>query len=468
MLEYQHCRINFRRSPAMIPAFLLAVLALAAFPAQTDAGDKALIVGVGTYSTGESLPGIDLDVKIARNIAKLLGIPDSGIKVLWNEDATVANFIKQAETWLRTGVSADDRVFVYFSGHGGWQPDQSGDEADQRDEFLCFYDTGLLDDDINVLLRTIPSRTVIYFADACHSGTSTRSFWSIPALSVKKTWAKYWDGRKMSLHRGFQAVETPKAEPNFIGLAAAGDNQRAQASEKGSVFTLAVFQALQGTRGRGADMTYLALRESSNEYISEWIKAARSQNIRVPIFNPVLTGDSTRYGNSVFKEARPPRVRLVWDFFKKLVKKVGGNLGVTANGSVFSIKRKDALKLTLSLPASGYLNILNIDANDVATVLFPNHVHSKNYVEAGSFTLPTSAMNFELQTVAPAGDTMVAVFLSKKNINFYEAGIRDKSHFAGLSPYSLDESSKFAVVETSPSRPSRTDWAGLIVVKVAD
>jgi hypothetical protein len=46
-------------------------------------------------------------------------------------------------------------LIVWYSGHGTYVKDRSGDEADGYDEALCLYDGNLVDDDLNYILRTI-------------------------------------------------------------------------------------------------------------------------------------------------------------------------------------------------------------------------------------------------------------------------------------------------------------------------
>ena len=138
---------------------LAKVLAAAALAAATASAEpRALILGVSQYKKPiPSLPGIDKDVANMRQIAELMGFGPSQIRVLTNSEVTVANIRLQFQQFL-SQAGPEDRVLIYFSGHGAWVPDISGDEADGRDEIWVTAETTvnaknelenyLLDDDV--------------------------------------------------------------------------------------------------------------------------------------------------------------------------------------------------------------------------------------------------------------------------------------------------------------------------------
>lgn len=80
---------------------------------------------------------------------------------------------------LREGIEAtpEDGLFLFFySGHGGQERlgGKEPDGSDRDDEFLCLYDTYMLDDEIWDIVSTCKGRVFLYF-DACHSATLYRS-----------------------------------------------------------------------------------------------------------------------------------------------------------------------------------------------------------------------------------------------------------------------------------------------------
>mmetsp|Transcript_21322 Transcript_21322/g.46586 ORF Transcript_21322/g.46586 Transcript_21322/m.46586 type:complete len:296 (-) Transcript_21322:966-1853(-) len=85
------------------------------------------------------------------------------------------NILDWIETYLMANVCEGDRLFFYFSGHGGTQKQaKKGDEADGKDEFLVATDRKVILDDVlnKLLVRPLPKgATLLALVDACHSGT---------------------------------------------------------------------------------------------------------------------------------------------------------------------------------------------------------------------------------------------------------------------------------------------------------
>ena len=141
-----------------------------------------------------------------------------GIKIFTNETATKANMQDAITNWLPSISRPGDTVVIYFSGHTGQLPDESGDEADGQDEFLVPHDifgptqfkameklydekklsdhdrkdfealrsvveelgpdaglklieaTAVTDDQMARWVQRLDGRQVIFISDSCHSG----------------------------------------------------------------------------------------------------------------------------------------------------------------------------------------------------------------------------------------------------------------------------------------------------------
>ncbi len=137
----------------------------------------AVVIGISEYSnpTIKNLSYADRD---ARDFAEFLkssaggGFEPDRMKILLNKDATMQN-VKQALFNFLRGTVEKDLVVIYFAGHGAPEP------ANPANNYLLTYDTDPLSLettafpmwDINTaLMRYIPSRHVVVFTDACHSG----------------------------------------------------------------------------------------------------------------------------------------------------------------------------------------------------------------------------------------------------------------------------------------------------------
>lgn len=124
-------------------------------------------------------PGCKLDTsRIHDLLQKSYGY--NGI-LLQSQQATKAAVVEAIRN--ASGALPKDGLFIlYYSGHGG-QEDlseafggklQEPEGADEMDEYLCLYDTYLLDDEIWKLLTEFKCRVFLVF-DACHSQTMFRS-----------------------------------------------------------------------------------------------------------------------------------------------------------------------------------------------------------------------------------------------------------------------------------------------------
>lgn len=67
------------------------------------------------------------------------------VKLFTNEQATKANMQQAITEWLPSVSRPGDTVVIYFSGHTGQMPDESGDETDGKDEFIVPHDIFGLD-----------------------------------------------------------------------------------------------------------------------------------------------------------------------------------------------------------------------------------------------------------------------------------------------------------------------------------
>jgi hypothetical protein len=136
----------------------------------------ALCIGINDYpGTGSDLSGCVNDAQDWTAALKARGF---SVSQLIDKQATRKAMLAGVQQLIAAGKTGDNLVITY-SGHGTWQPDDSGDEPDGRDEALCPYDIdsegALLDDDIHELfLQRAPGVRIILISDSCHSGSVTR------------------------------------------------------------------------------------------------------------------------------------------------------------------------------------------------------------------------------------------------------------------------------------------------------
>jgi hypothetical protein len=404
------------------------------------AEQRALLVGVGKYSApGNDLPGIDLDVNRMRDTLNVMGFDDSQIHTLLDQEATAANVISEVSGWLTEGVQPNDRVVFYFSGHGSHVPDFDGDEPDGVDEVLVTHDVrrarvegrstlvGVVkDDEFNALLSAIPSQNILTIVDACHSGTSTRSFnLDDKSLASDPVFAKsfMYEGMpvrtKVARSRGVDIIAADESsDVNFVSISAADDDEKAIGTSKGGIFTIGLSNAIIEAAKTGNSITLTALRDQASAYIQSKLVGDR-------IHHPQVTGNS-RLANGALQIVPladgngPNQKRLL-----ELVGEQSSELALKATKTIYVID--DPVELSMRIPAGGgYLNVVTVDAQDNATVLFPNQFQLDNAVSAGAFSIPTETMAFELPASEPLGPTLVAAFVTQDPINFHEQAIEGR------------------------------------------
>jgi hypothetical protein len=115
--------------------------------------------------------GCELDVDNMERILKPIGYY---VRILKTKEATRDKILSALYRAADTTAAGDIFVF-YYSGHGGQQPDVSGDELDGKDETLIAYDREVIDDKIHeALMRFKAGVRIVMISDSCNSGSNYR------------------------------------------------------------------------------------------------------------------------------------------------------------------------------------------------------------------------------------------------------------------------------------------------------
>ncbi|MGE4298014.1 MAG: caspase family protein [Desulfovibrionaceae bacterium] len=441
------------RRPFSLLSALLLLLPLLGPPDAALAENRALIVGIGKYAIpSANLPGIEKDIRMMRDVATMLGYKPEQIMVLQDDKATLAGLRQTITQWLVDGVTPDDQVLFYFSGHGSQVADDNGDEADQADEVLVTHDVrhekGTLthvyrDDDFGALLASIPAKRAYVLIDACHSGTATRGVGG-------KTFPKFlsYPGMPRGKTRGFtEGVRKGVAPPaTHVALCAAQDDQQAQASDQGSFFTLGVLEAVKRAANTGEPITMRELLAETTQYIDTSL-----DNPSIA-FRPVLSGASTLMTSNLFvskgEGQKPAQLEKGW--WEKLEELAdGASYAIPVRANKYLFKIGDALSVTCRIRKAGYLNIVNISPGEsTPTVLFPNTFHPDNRVQAGqTVSIPDRGDRFALKATPPVGKSLIVALHTDYPLNFHQDGYGD-GLFRDLS---VTSTRGFAVIEQAPT-----------------
>lgn len=421
---------------------LAAAISALMLPVAAQAADKALVIGVGKHIhvPANDLPGIDLDVDMARDLASMMGFDN--VVQLRDRQATLDN-VRKALAGLAQGTGASDRVLIYFSGHGMQVPDDNGDEADKMDEALVLSDVRaesgrvagvLLDDEFDKLLARIPAAQVTVLIDACHSGTATKAFTLArsrvdvassrglgPGVTeMYEKSIKYADiaGRPAVSSRAYGVAAKPEmGGGNVVAVSAAADHQYARATSKGSLFTLGLNQAMSDAKAaQSGNLTLKTMHEVATRFIAEHAKPEQ-------VHNPQITGNVTLAERPVKLAATTEGGGPNWRDAEEVVRR-GAPLKISLNSRAH--REGEKLLVAVDVPSEGYLNVLSIGPDDVPVVLFPNGFNQDNRVSPGQLTLPTPQMTFDLEARKPFGVSMVVAFLTKEPINLYQSAEGDR------------------------------------------
>jgi len=415
------------------------IITLLAF-ANTSLADRALLIGVGKYANSAyDLNGIDLDIQTARTLMLQMGIPAKNIKILQNSEATLKNTLQTIENWLIKDTKKNERVIFYFSGHGTQIDDINHDEIDGADEVLALHDfswvataTGkarvkgvLVDDQLNALLNKIPSQQIFVLVDACNSGTVTksiqlRSATMFPAKATSMGQVKYltYPGMPQTRSTAGHAVSILEdTTNNVVALSATRDHEKATATENGSIFTQALQESInKAIRTQTNRINFAELAVETTSFIKANI-VDKSQH-----FHPQITGNEKLAQHPWVLTQVQVQAGPVWQALETLMNKSRQTFNISAQRDTFMIN--DFMDMTLDIPWSGYLNIIEVGEDDQPTILFPNQHKSINQVKKGQMNFPPldAMWGFQANKI---GRSLTVAFLSTHPINLYQLASKE-------------------------------------------
>lgn len=454
---------------------LLALLLLTLCAVAAQAEDRALLIGVGQYrdrGMGADLPGIELDIGVMKEVAEHLGFRPAATRVLLHEQATLAAVRQALQQWLVEGTSATDRVLLYYSGHGTQLPDEDGDEDDGLDEAWALHDMApahrqgratldgvLLDDELAETLARIPSRQVVVLVDACHSGTSTRSFLGgLPRLGAQQAVGKFY---RVPQGEAAPAVAPRRQLPGsdkHLAISAARDAEQSLATERGSVFTMALREAIHARREKGQ----VSMRELWHE-ATTFIATRLDGTLR---FHPQLDGNLAMADVPV---PLPPLAGGEGAAWRKLQQLAAGAGGVSVAFGKARYAEGARMSLEVRTAQPGYLNVVSVGPDGVPLVLFPNAQHRGQRVTAGAVVkLPTPSMKIDFTAGRPFGATLVVAIVTREPVDLHALadGERDEQ---GVLREVVGQLSEMGVQRLQALKPLRTAAgyaAGAAVVRV--
>jgi len=227
-------------------------------PSNAPAHSYAVIVGISAYPKLDAAHQLRFPERDAQSIYTALISPEGGnfkaenVRVLTGAKATLANIRQDIDVWLPSVAQGDDRVVIYFAGHGfifdgkGYLAPYDFDMANPTGSGYPMQELG------DVIGGKIHAKWKILLTDACHSG----------ALSPEDT---------ESLNHGLG-----DASPSLFSLTASRDREVSYESpelEGGhGVFTYYVVKGLEGEADANHDGIVTA--DELAEYVHAQVREA--------------------------------------------------------------------------------------------------------------------------------------------------------------------------------------------------
>lgn len=134
---------------------------------------RALVIGINKYENASPLQYAVNDAQeISETLVSELGFDKNNIICLTDEKATKANILKSYFRFSKDDVEIDDRLFVFFAGHGHTIQGVRGEVG-----FLVPYDANMEDystfirwDELTKNAELIRAKHILFVMDACYGG----------------------------------------------------------------------------------------------------------------------------------------------------------------------------------------------------------------------------------------------------------------------------------------------------------
>jgi S1-C subfamily serine protease/uncharacterized caspase-like protein len=226
----------------------------------------AVIIGINAY---EKWPSLEYAVNDAKSIQKRLKEMGFDTITLLDNNATRENILKVLGDELPKRVQKNDRVIIFFAGHGQTEDLADGSQmgyivpvdSDTRN----IFSTAISMDQVRQFSRRLPAKHVLYLIDACYSGLGLTRSGGIPP----------------SDRDYLNKITTRKAHQM---LTAGGKGEQAHEEERHGVFTKYILEGLDGSADRD-DKGYVTFSDLAS-YVKPKV-TRMTRNSQVPQYGSI-------------------------------------------------------------------------------------------------------------------------------------------------------------------------------------
>ncbi len=240
----------------------------------------AVIIGINNY---EKWPSLEYAVNDAKSMEKKLKSLGFETTTLIDQNAGKDNILKVLGDELPRKVGKNDRVIIFFAGHG--QTEQLADDSQMGyivpvdADTSNIFSTAISMDQVRTVARRLKAKHVLYLIDSCYAGLGLTRSGSIPASEKDYL-------RKITSRKAHQM------------LVAGGRGERAHEKGGHGVFTKYVLEALDGAADRD-EKGYITFSDISS-YVKPKV-SHQTRNSQVPQY-----GNIDGEGDFVFISATAP------------------------------------------------------------------------------------------------------------------------------------------------------------------
>lgn len=398
---------------------VFAICLFCVFATDSYAAKKyALLVAIEDYSKVEGAHDLQGCATDLRDLDRLLRtqyqFPPENITVLLDSKATTANLMNSLSQYTKKILPGDTFVF-YFSGHGGQVPDlyDSDETLDGEDEVFVTYDykrldhsTWLLDDHLRYAISKLKTRRTLVLVDACHSGTASRSGYTIKRANLGFT--KFFNpgGAENDPFDAFSRNGTPPANHIFISSCAANEvsNLGSFRGARRSIFTTAFIAAAKRDSAKTLSDFNVTLRKEMKDLSPEI--AARQ--------NPQLETSLVASLQDILDPTTPHAdLEAESDDFAEFRKNQDSDFRVEVSTNKKHFIVGDQLVASVISEKSGYLRLYYVDKDGCANIIFPNHFQKEGTIEAGErIDIGTTECPFKLLIEGPKSTELLVAVVS--------------------------------------------------------
>lgn len=435
------------RNRILIVLFSIFVVSLPSL----GSADRALVIGVDSYSRDSQIPPLEGAVGDAERMAAYLreyaGYSADQVLVLTNEAATRSAILSGFNDWLIAGTQPGDRIAIFFAGHGSHVPSLTS--PSQRDQVLVpvdsYFDNNaalqnfIRDKELAALLDQLQDRQVTVIVDSCYSGEITRSAIAPESTSRMRTFPQpalpAAGGQSRSIGAPAPGSVLVESRPGLTVWSAASATQPAWETLRdgtmAGVFTTAFLDGLSDAAGLHSTTTHLELHNwvlSESQQACGAISACLSLTPTLEVARSLQITPVTASLLGQTAPALPETTELAVTALAppSVSDPLSGQAIVQSEQVKLRIEPEGALikgnPVHFSVEASfdGYLTLFDINPRGELTQLFPNRFSAAaadiygadgdRVVSNRPIRLPDTTYGFEFTVQEPLGrGTLVAI-----------------------------------------------------------